>query len=381
MRIKKTKLLFNVCCMVLLLQLVSCYNLISTGDKNAQTAILGFELADQAEPAFINRSAHTVDVSVQNGTALTGLVPFIAIAEGASISPGSGETVDFSRGSVCYTVISEKGDSREWVVTVTVAEPGSEKEITGFRFLASQNSGLSEDAAGVINETDRTISLLVPFRVEMNGLVAAFETTGDSVRINETEIQSGVTAVDYTYSVLFRVTAENLSTREYRVLVEYSCPENVYIGDYTINTSGDLELLSGYTRITGALTIGGDYNNFSSLLGLQGLECLSRVDGDLVISFNGHLQNLEGLKGLTSIGGMLRVYYNSALVTLKGLDRLGSISGDLRIEENPGMESLEGLNALKSIEGSVWFYENQMENIAALANCSFIGGAVDIKYK
>ena len=58
------------------------------------------------------------------------------------------------------------------------AAGGSAKEITGFRFSASNNGalGISTDCVGAI--AGDTISVTVPFGTERNGLIADFVTTG-----------------------------------------------------------------------------------------------------------------------------------------------------------------------------------------------------------
>ena len=71
--------------------------------------------------------AHTVAVEVENGTDLTALTPEITVSAGASISPSSGESVDFSNGPVSYIVTAENGtDSQIWMVTVTDAPLGTD---------------------------------------------------------------------------------------------------------------------------------------------------------------------------------------------------------------------------------------------------------------
>src|SRR5690554_1577648 len=88
-------------------------------ESNA-TAILTFSLEEETGDASIDSLNHTVAVEVENGTDLTALTPEITVSAGASISPGSGESVDFSNGAVSYTVTAENGtDSQIWMVTVT----------------------------------------------------------------------------------------------------------------------------------------------------------------------------------------------------------------------------------------------------------------------
>jgi hypothetical protein len=82
--------------------------------------ILSFVLAAQTGAATINSSAHTVAITVANGTVVTALVPVIGVSVGASIIPESGEAKDFTA-PVVYAVESASGIKQNWTVTVTVA--------------------------------------------------------------------------------------------------------------------------------------------------------------------------------------------------------------------------------------------------------------------
>lgn len=70
-------------------------------------------------PATINTTNHTVTIQVAYGTNVTSLTPSITVSTGATISPASGVTRNFSS-PVTYTV-SNGGVSQTWTVTVTVA--------------------------------------------------------------------------------------------------------------------------------------------------------------------------------------------------------------------------------------------------------------------
>ena len=82
--------------------------------------ILTFVLAAQTGAATINAGAHTVAITVANGTVVTALVPVIGVSLGASILPESGEAKNFTS-HVVYAVESANGISQNWTVTVTVA--------------------------------------------------------------------------------------------------------------------------------------------------------------------------------------------------------------------------------------------------------------------
>ncbi|MBN1473112.1 MAG: DUF1566 domain-containing protein [Syntrophaceae bacterium] len=86
----------------------------------------------------------------------------------------------------------------------------SEKAITSY----SINS-----VDGAIDEGAKTITVALPFGTNLNGLIATFTTSGESVEIEGTPQESGVTANDFTNSVVYTVFAEDSSTANYTVTV------------------------------------------------------------------------------------------------------------------------------------------------------------------
>lgn len=78
-----------------------------------------FGVLDDA-PATINDTAHTVAITVVNGTDEAALTPVMTCSLGASMTPQSGVEDDFSS-DVTVAVVAADGTSQDWVVTVTVA--------------------------------------------------------------------------------------------------------------------------------------------------------------------------------------------------------------------------------------------------------------------
>ncbi|MDR1248823.1 MAG: DUF5018 domain-containing protein [Treponema sp.] len=100
--------------------------------KTAFVNITAFSFAG-LPPAVIDPNTKTVAVTVPFGTDVTGLVPTIAVSEGAAISPASGEARDFT-GSVVYTVTAANGSTGKWTVMVTVT-PNDAATSAGFSFV------------------------------------------------------------------------------------------------------------------------------------------------------------------------------------------------------------------------------------------------------
>lgn len=98
----------------------------------------------------------------------------------------------------------------------------SDKAITAFSFTAAANPQLGADLTGTINEADGTILLAGPLEADdVAGLKASFMTTGKEVGVGGVAQESGVTANSFAGPLAYRVTAEDGSTRDYRVCVAY----------------------------------------------------------------------------------------------------------------------------------------------------------------
>ena len=88
----------------------------------------------------------------------------------------------------------------------------SAKAITAFGFL-------SPAALGTVTEASHAIDVTVPFGTNVTALVAAFTTTGASVKVGSTVQVSGTTANNFTSPVTYVVTAADSSTQSYTVTV------------------------------------------------------------------------------------------------------------------------------------------------------------------
>ena len=82
---------------------------------------LSFALPEQTGDTDISTDNHTFSVEVSYGTTVTSPAPTFTLSDGATASPVSGETQDFTS-SVTYTVTAEDGFAvQDWTVSVNVA--------------------------------------------------------------------------------------------------------------------------------------------------------------------------------------------------------------------------------------------------------------------
>ncbi|MBU1010675.1 MAG: hypothetical protein KKD74_11110 [Bacteroidetes bacterium] len=83
-----------------------------------------------------------------------------------------------------------------------------------------------------------------------------------------------------------------------------------------------------------------------SLINLDGLQRLAKVDGVVSIAGNPELSELTGLNSLDSIGDFLIIFNNQKLSNLNALSALKTIGGFLIIDNNQAITTLTGLDQL-----------------------------------
>ncbi len=196
----------------------------STSDAKAITAF-GFTAANNSSlsveaTGIIDEAESTITVDIPFLTDDTSLVATFSIT-GASVAvidaiQSSGVTENNFSEPVVYTVTAADGSTKNYTVT-TSETPSDAKAISAFAFPAASNSSLSVDGAGVINEAEGTIAIVLPFQTDNTSLVATFSTTGASVAVVDTIQSSGVTENNFSGPVVYTVTAADGSTKNYAV--------------------------------------------------------------------------------------------------------------------------------------------------------------------
>jgi hypothetical protein len=120
----KTKNIWKVALLFMATALISScekdpYDGVESNERSIEAVSLGNGLV-QVGPAVVDRLAGKVSVKVlmQTGTDLTKVSPLIQSSYKAELSPASGATVNFASSSnkATYTVTSESGKTRDWIV-------------------------------------------------------------------------------------------------------------------------------------------------------------------------------------------------------------------------------------------------------------------------
>ena len=161
-----------------------------------------------------------ITVSVPFGTNVNSLVGVFSLSNKASLSVStenqvSGVTINDFSNPLTYIVTAEDGTTKSYNVTVIVLPPkSSEKELLSFGIL-------NPLVNGVIIGTNVTVS--VPFGTNVSSLVAVFTISNKaSVSVSTLNQISGVTINNFSKSIIYKVTAEDGTTKEYTITLKIS---------------------------------------------------------------------------------------------------------------------------------------------------------------
>jgi hypothetical protein len=196
---------------------------LSTGFLHAQTGALITSFNFTLNPHYaenINHSAGTIVVPVYNSADITTLVATFTVSTGATVTVGgipqtSGiGAKDYTLGVTFIVTSQDLSATKSYVVTVTRNAALTEKQLLTFSFEGVVG------AVGVINQTDFTVEVTVPFSQSVTNLPATFTSSPVSkVYVGAALQTSGTTTNDFTSTVIYRVVAENTSVRNYYVTV------------------------------------------------------------------------------------------------------------------------------------------------------------------
>ncbi|OAB41197.1 S-layer homology domain-containing protein [Paenibacillus antarcticus] len=172
----------------------------------------------------INQDDSTVDVRVPFDTDLDDVASQFTVSAGASVKVGtieqvSGTTPNNFTSSVTYTVYAEDKSYQDYLVSVSraavIPTPNSSKDLGTFSIL---------NKSGIINQTAKTVDVLVPADADLTALASHFTTTGASVKVGDITQESDVTLNNFTHPVTYTVYAEDESYQDYKVTVNLAPP-------------------------------------------------------------------------------------------------------------------------------------------------------------
>jgi hypothetical protein len=123
-------------------------------------------------------------------------------------------------------------------------------------------------AAGLINETAKTVDVTVPHDTDVKALVAKFSTTGAATLVGTNEQKSEVTANNFTNPVTYTVKATDGSTQNYIVTVTVATNSAKEITAFSIN--GVEGTITG-TNIALTLPAGTDKTSLVAAFSITGM--------------------------------------------------------------------------------------------------------------
>lgn len=94
------------------------------GTESSEANILSFTFDTSVEAnavvisqPVIDEANATITFRVEEGSSVSALVPTIEVSAGATVSPASGETVNFGSGSITFTVVAEDGTTKTYTAS------------------------------------------------------------------------------------------------------------------------------------------------------------------------------------------------------------------------------------------------------------------------
>ena len=179
---------------------------VSAPTGSAQNDITTFALPNQSG-ANIDNDNNTITVSVPDGTELNVAPVTLSLSPNATVTPAIDIVQDFSA-PVEYTVTAENGDEQVWTVTTTVLAP----EGSGANAIATFSLPGQESSS--IDPENSIVTVTVPNGTDLNVAPQALTVSpGASVSPAIEVVQ------DFNAQVVYTVTAENGTTREWTVNV------------------------------------------------------------------------------------------------------------------------------------------------------------------
>ena len=204
-------LLFGSICTLL----PGCGGVFGGGQWNTPPIMVTYSVAGFL--GTINEPARSIEVTVPYGTNPAALVAtFTTTGTGVqvgTVAQTSGTTLNDFRHPVVYTVTAASRPTATYTVHLLVAL-NSAKAITSYSFVGFAGN------SGTVNETARTISVIMPYGSDISALIANFTTSGDGVKVAGIAQTSGVPpAHNFNLPVLYTVTAADGTTADYTVNV------------------------------------------------------------------------------------------------------------------------------------------------------------------
>ena len=140
------------------------------------------------------------------------------------------------------------------------------KELTSFSFLKVNNSELTTDLFLSIDGNNVTGN--IPYGIDITSLIASYDFSGKKISVNGDNQISGVSVIDFTEIIDYKITSEDGNSSIYAVDLTYFTGLPIL----SIATDGAEEILSKETYIYGAVDFygGRNYESFTEPMKIRG---------------------------------------------------------------------------------------------------------------
>jgi hypothetical protein len=194
----------------------------------------GFTILDQEGTTALTGNTFTVTMPV--GTNMRALVPTFTIPATATVSPASQVVQDFRR-PVVYTVTAQDGSTADYTVVVIEATRSGENTIAAFTINKVEGT-INEDLRTITFTTGKDANAELPVGINVNSLIPVITLTGTGTPsvVTSTVSPPSLAAKNFTEPVVYTVTAQNGTTRDYTVVVQRSSEKK--ISELTIDGVG-----------------------------------------------------------------------------------------------------------------------------------------------
>ena len=160
----------------------------------------------------VNASQTELTLTVAHDTDVTALAPTIKVSDGATITPASGVSRDFTQGQE-YVVIGRDGSKKSYFVTVVRASVSKAAAMAGFTVPDALSTALSRNRMVVI----------VPKATDVTALAPTFTLSPFA-----TSLPASGTVRDFTKPQSYTITAQDKSTQTVTVVVLKSDQPNAF---------------------------------------------------------------------------------------------------------------------------------------------------------
>ncbi|NCN42670.1 hypothetical protein GW916_15645, partial [bacterium] len=243
----------------------------TTLSDNKAISTFDFNGLSPAVTGTVDTSAHTVSLTVPNGTDVTALVPTITTTSVAStpVSPASDVAKDFTN-SVTYTISAIDGTTQDYTVTVTVSPDTTGPTISGVTngetYETAKTVTVGSDAASIfVNNVAYTSGNTITLSANDGYTITATDAIGNSTTVNFTiDIAPAISVQSSSSASATSITITWTTDQPATSRVIYDTVSHSSIADYVAGSN------YGYANSTATFDMG-DSKTESHSITISGL--------------------------------------------------------------------------------------------------------------